>query len=1603
MLSDCLSRSPLPQSTKDSILAEVQTHMQSHDVPEQDAAKAVVQARHDTVKTEAQQMAKELTPEPVSQSKPEPVPVEKSIEETGFDKSLRAQREKDLIEKKSRPIAEQPPGFWMMEHAKKLAVENGISPVEALNENRKGLREMSKLSAERAIQKGEPFHSDYTDVPYSIKIPKGYSLKGEQYVKTPNSSEPAKSTTQILHDNGAVKLTVPPGASMIRVTDAKGRQTVERVANVGKGANVLQGAGPYKRVEAGTMATGGKFVPMKGEVLAEPRETIGAASPRIPGLDKKTLYRASDNPEAKAGAHFSENEEDARAYQDNPGFGGSKLHQFSVDASRVADIPKIRDLAKKLEPLLDSDQKEWADQQGGLESAIKSFGFDHVFHALENSFGPRGSKIDPVELLAKDHDWIRFNDDYPAGAKTWRYIGGDSLTPEGSEPVLHHANPLATNDEYEALADKVYQDSNRTSTEKPKPTPAGRITMEPSIREAYDQLVKETGYLDVPIADLMERVGFAPGGDPMAKAKGILVAMNQKGDATFGGGDWSLSDNRTRAWNIVNRNGDLMENVRLEEPEEGTIGAATPRIPGLDEKTYYRGTRNPSMATPDEAGVTWFTNDKEAASRYSLRHNNSPGSPQVFKSSLTPKNTLDLWNDLNGPETGKKKLIAILKSELPDSSGLKSNLSEIASDHEVPIIDLLRDPEVTNAIKKAGYDAVRIRDDDGIGEHDSIGILSKQAIHHANLQPRDEDGSFSGGPNFIGAANPLKAAHDKMVDLANQVKEEAAASSIRDQITSGHDAIGTLANVAGEQARNAIRLDFTELHPSKPNETRKERKARESLIKKDLVAARMVVESGGDKAKLDDEEAKISVSPDQKLKDKFLPIVQHARENFDAIQSKLEGHTKLANETYDRLIATGEDFGKRENYVHRVTIAPPDDDAVSPLFEMGSGQSQSPKGMEKSRAFDTIGDAVKAAYDPGTYGLHEADQRMVANAEKIIGSKAFLDKFRNTKMPDGLSIISEMEKVTRPNGAEEEHVPSGYEVVPVMGRPLVIHKLVAGLFKALYGKSALRAHYAGRALLKLAAWSKTYSLVGDTFHMGRTMYKALSGGGSLSIKQGLALIQYTSKDLDRALKNGEITQSIYDAVKSQKPLFEEGLKQGLNIGRIADNLVEQARTHVPGLQWFTDFLFGKMTRSYMANQFIKFAKRNISSGEFKTHQEAIRQAAKETNELFGNLQNQGIFQDKTMQDISRIVLLAPQWTESQFKNEARGYAQAAKAAYNFVRSGGKKRFLGNTALATALGTIGMLALNQIINYITRKQSTFQNEEEGHKLDAFIPGGKRGFWFDPFEISAEYAHAAEKYLAQHENPVDVATHIASNKLSPIARGAKDALTGRDYSGRHFLSNTDRFRAAAVDALPSPMFLGGNLEKDPRQPLGYRLNRQPGSGEKQILQSFGAKVTAYQSPRSQMFAIAQPFRADRAPNDSAGEYTQLRQALDNDDKDSSQSEIKWLLGRGKTVENIKSAVGLRKDDSVKPETFAGSSDREADMLASLNPQERKVYDQAQADHIANARKLQDYLRDMSGDDLKSIPPSDTKSQHKQQQRVASKTGTSAGSPPARNWFN
>src|ERR1043166_5977547 len=333
-----------------------------------------------------------------------------------------------------------------------------------------------------------------------------------------------------------------------------------------------------------------------------------------------------------------------------------------------------------------------------------------------------------------------------------------------------------------------------------------------------------------------------------------------------------------------------------------------------------------------------------------------------------------------------------------------------------------------------------------------------------------------------------------------------------------------------------------------------------------------------------------------------------------------------------------------------------------------------------------------------------------------------------------------------------------------------------------------------------------------------------------------SVLEFAEKDLSRAVKAGDISQKQAAYARKFRPVVNELLAQGLNVGRWSDNIVREARAHFPGTGKLNDWIFSKLSRGAMLQAAVANYVRNLSRFPELGRRGAAKRTAVEMNEVFGNLANQGIFKSKTFQDTARLIFLAPQWVESQMKAELRGYGQLAKAPIDLLR--GKPR-LGAVAQGQLTGVAAMLVGGQLLNYLTTGHSTFQNPGD-HKLDAFIPIGK-GLWFSPFSLFAEYGHRAGRYWEKHENAIDVATQIAYNKLSANVRAATELATGRDSFGKRSKDTTERIRNALLDTIPTPFAASALIRRDVRSPIGYDFTPNGEKMFRQIVRTIGLEVT------------------------------------------------------------------------------------------------------------------------------------------------------------------
>ena len=373
--------------------------------------------------------------------------------------------------------------------------------------------------------------------------------------------------------------------------------------------------------------------------------------------------------------------------------------------------------------------------------------------------------------------------------------------------------------------------------------------------------------------------------------------------------------------------------------------------------------------------------------------------------------------------------------------------------------------------------------------------------------------------------------------------------------------------------------------------------------------------------------------------------------------------------------------------------------------------------------------------------------------------------------------------------------------------------------------------------------------------------------------------------------------------------------------------------------------FDRFTRGLMAESAVRdFERLNKAHPEVPVRK-LMKDVVRDVNIYFGSLGRQGWIQNPTFRDISQLLFLAPQWVEGLVQKESRFAFRLALAPYRMAKG---DIAMGTLGRGVGRGLAGYFVLTQILNLITRRQTTFQNKEEGHQLDAWIPTGEEsGFWLSPMSVFAEVAHDVMRLSESKPNTFEAVRQIGLNKLGPWGRMAVTLITREGRYGQRLSSTGAVMAAAAGQLVPTPISLSA-----PGRALGHAImpgtiSPPPqGALQRQALAAVGVKVQPGTTPEQSMTKMAQDFvrreglasqTVEIIPTDEPS-YYKLRSALRNDDLPKARKMLE-ALKETHTEDQIISAMQLW---SKRP--FTGSAKNEPLFLSSLDDKELERYFQA-----------------------------------------------------------
>jgi hypothetical protein len=1106
--------------------------------------------------------------------------------------------------------------------------------------------------------------------------------------------------------------------------------------------------------------------------------------------------------------------------------------------------------------------------------------------------------------------------------------------------------------------------------------------------------IKPSTKVDAPIPPInqvrldMERLGLSEAERKILDGKHYVVADTTTGDIR------DLFGTREEAMQYLHEQGQPGEAAFKRDPMTGDnlVGQKPHTVDSLKEREIVLagqkiGRRPKSGADWDE--VLKFDAPETDAQRLAREKAESQGNEQVqvakqkakdakmelklgFKARKLRGGTGDLGQAdmMGGGDLFAQPAAAAAKPSVPALTDMTPEQIQSTGDR---ILGLNQPEDVLNGLKKLGYsknaqkiwDKARYRD-----PHDTSTDYGTDFYEAAADDIRDWEKAMKARMKRKGQSGAINL---------DPLKEYLERRGIKDTILARAGAVDVFADTYSRQRANIVRYDFG---------TVKDALTKGTKAYRDLEALSAITEAGGNKATLA-EHRKLVASAKPALAKKWTPVWDYALREFD----RLTNTPNHLRSELDRQIAieklNGTKLGQWTNYIPHMFAETPKGFMFG-LFGGNAGGGGLSKWFTKTRQYNNLAEAIHGGEDPKSMNAADLAQARIRAGQRLNMYQAFHKSLQGMKMPDGSPVAVD--------------APSrGYQTITIQGVPIHVHPEMANYVAMLFDPSAVRRSALGRVALKGVGLQKSLQLGLDTFHAARlSMYLAAAGKGITRVpragyRRGLASLELAPDAYQTAINSGEFSPEEVKYARVNRPYMQELIAQGLEVSKFGDNITGDMKTAIPGTRTLNTFIFDHLGRGALMTAGIENFKRNIARFPELTRQQAARKTVIEMNEMFGNIGRKSIFKSNTFRDLSQFLLLARNWVESQAVNEARAYGQAAAYPINVatgiarsftktpIKGGSVSTFnptmaaksfgrLGVTAQARLTLALGLLAAGQIINMVLNNgKTTFQNEK-GKKLAVRVPlPNGHVYYFDPAQIPFEYTHQVGKYIHQGEGVIGAGAHIAVNKLSKLARGVMGATTGRTYiGGAQTDPGMDRVRQVIGEEIPLPIVAGGALEPEPRSNFLFRLTRRPDAAALQAAASTGFKLDPEQTATQQMYGKLREHGMDKPGGGTPGEYSQLKRALANKDVGNVETEVGLLMREANTrkeklkkFDEIRTSLGLAKfgvdpkadSPPVTPLRFTGAIDKEIQFKRALKPEERTLYNEAQADHAAAARM---YLR-------------------------------------------
>ena len=509
-------------------------------------------------------------------------------------------------------------------------------------------------------------------------------------------------------------------------------------------------------------------------------------------------------------------------------------------------------------------------------------------------------------------------------------------------------------------------------------------------------------------------------------------------------------------------------------------------------------------------------------------------------------------------------------------------------------------------------------------------------------------------------------------------------------------------------------------------------------------------------------------------------------------------------------------------------------------FWQGSSKLGPKTQFGKERTFtEGFLEGIAAGYKPATLNVAELTRAYGESVWKAVTNKRFIDDLRKMSVDTdnrpamvgihekgyddyvaidnywltkrkftGLKDLNE--HLTMRTYSGEELSRYLMEFVPVKVHPDIGSDLNNYLEPSWFTKSSKR------LLLKRANYIAKKSLLSFTgFHhvaVGKTalFYMDMSHVVDALVRpwrisnEGLELISRQDADINLLLENG-MTLSSGGAMDYGRQLasamrdWDAYMRDSGVAKKVRGNLGKYS-------QWWDQALWDKFYRGSKAlagkieyNRRLKKFERELTEGKI-SRQEIARRVARDMNNNFGGLnlefgtgwmgEEHGRSRSKTAQDFTRFLLLAQDWTESNYKffwqASAGSILKHGVPGRNFSV---KEALFGDSTYYMAKVLFFTGVATNLINYAINGTLASDNDKRDkwspYNTRIKVPIGGKSYYIDLFGHFMEPVKLVAESFKEGGNPLQKLSH----KSSIPGRILLEQFTGRDWAGRHFATWED----------------------------------------------------------------------------------------------------------------------------------------------------------------------------------------------------------------------